>query len=301
MYTEHFKLREKPFSLIPAADAVYFSPGHRAAFNMLEFGLHESVGITLITGEVGSGKTTLVRHLLRRIDYQELTIGLISTTHQTYGSLLKWIVNAFRLNMRSTDEGVLLETIYDFLLREYANGKRTVVIIDEAQNTEIADLETLRLLTNINADGQQLLQIVVVGQPELLDKFQDPRMSQLAQRVSAEYNLGALSSNETMSYVHYRLQHVGGRPEIFDTGALLAVYYYSGGIPRIINTLCDGALVFAYGHNSEGVGLNTVLEVVKSKQIGGIHRPGIDSNPDREAVRASVQNIRGIDMLKLVG
>jgi type II secretory pathway predicted ATPase ExeA len=301
MYTEHFGLDDKPFSLIPAADSVYFSPEHRAAFNMLEFGLHESVGITLITGEVGSGKTTLVRHLLRRVDYDALTIGLISTTHRAFGSLLKWIVNAFRLETPSNDEGALLQVIQDFLLQEYAAGRRTVVIIDEAQNTDVADLESLRLLTNINADGQQLLQIVVVGQPELLQKFQDPRMSQLAQRVSAEYNLGPLSTIETMSYVHYRLGKVGGRQDIFDTAALLAVYYYSGGLPRIINTLCDGALVFAYGQNQREVSLETMLEVVKSKQIGGIHRPGIDTTPDREAVRADMKRIRGVDMLDLVG
>jgi general secretion pathway protein A len=301
MYTEHFGLTGKPFSLIPEADGVYFSPGHRAAFNTLEFGLHEQVGITLITGEVGSGKTTLVRHLLRRINYDQLTIGLISTTHRSFGSLLKWIVNAFRLEIASDDEGQLLQIIQDFLLSEYAAGRRTVVIIDEAQNTDIADLETLRLLSNINADAQQLLQIIVVGQPELLEKFQDPRMSQLAQRVSAEYNLGSLSTLETIIYVEYRLDMVGAGHNIFDVAAVLAVYYYSGGLPRIINTLCDGALVFAYGQNLDKVNLETMLEVVKSKQIGGIHRPGISSNPDREAVRADMKNVRGVDMLDLVG
>ena len=301
MYTEHFGLAAKPFSLIPEADSVYFSPTHLAAFNMLEFGLHEQVGITVITGEVGSGKTTLVRHLLRRIDYDQLTLGLISTTHRSFGSLLKWIVDAFRLDVPNDDAGMLLQTIQEFLLREYAAGKRTVIVIDEAQNTDIADLETLRLLTNINADGQQLLQIIVVGQPGLRDKFHDPSMSQLAQRVSAEYNLQPLSTIETMSYVNYRIGQVGGKKNIFDTAALLAVYYYSGGLPRIINTLCDGALVFAYGQNLQAVNLETMLEVVKSKQIGGIHRPGIESNPNREAVRDDMKVVRGIDMLDLVG
>ena len=299
MYTKFFGLQEKPFSLIPDGDAIFFSSGHLAAFTMLEFGLLEQVGITVITGEVGAGKTTLIRHLLSRIDYDQLTVGLIGTAHSSYGTLLKWIINAFRISIDSEDEGVLLQSLQQFLIEQYGSGKRTVVIVDEAQNMSAQDLESLRLLTNINADKNQLLQIILAGQPELLDKFYETGMSQLAQRVSAEYNLVPLDLFETMSYVHSRVESVGGARDLFDTASLLAVFYFSGGIPRIINTLCDGALVFAYGQQKETVSLDIVMDVVRTKQIGGIHRPGIEC-PAREAVRADVKALNGVDLLALV-
>jgi general secretion pathway protein A len=300
MYTNFFGLKEKPFSLIPGSDSIYFSPGHLAAFSMLEFGLLEQVGITVITGEVGAGKTTLIRHLLGRINYDQLTVGLISTTHSTYGTLLKWIISAFRIETDSNDEGALLQALQDFLIDQYSKGKRTVVIVDEAQNMTTQDLESLRLLTNINADKNQLLQVILAGQPELQDKFHEPGMSQLAQRVSAEYNLVPLNLFETMSYVQYRIESVGGSRKLFDTASLLAVFYFSGGIPRILNTLCDGALVVAYGQQKDTVNLDIVMEVVRSKQIGGIHRAGIDM-ADREAVRADIKAMTGVDLREIVG
>lgn len=300
MYESYFGLHEKPFSLIPDGESIYFSPEHRAAFNMLEFGLLEQVGITVVTGEVGAGKTTLIRHLLSRIDYDELTVGLIGTAHSVYGTLLRWIASAFRIPVESDDEGAILQTLQDFLIEQYANGKRTVVIVDEAQNMSSQDLESLRLITNINADKNQLLQVILVGQPELLKRFYEPGMSQLAQRVSAEYNLTPLSLSETMSYVRYRVSAAGGASELFEINALLAIFYFSGGIPRIINTLCDGSLVFAYGMGSKTVNLDTVLAVVKTKQIGGIHREGISSDPARETVRADIKMMVGVDLMDSV-
>lgn len=299
MYTEFFGLREKPFSLIPDGDTIFFSSGHKAAFAMLEFGLLEQVGITVITGEVGAGKTTLIRHLLRRIDYDQLSVGLVGTAHSSYGTLLKWIVNAFRIDVNSNDEGVLLHSLQEFLIEQYANGKRTVVIVDEAQNMSVEDLESLRLLTNINADKNQLLQVVLAGQPELLDKFYEPGMSQLAQRVSAEYNLVPLGLFDTISYVHYRVESVGGASSLFDSTSLLAIYYFSGGIPRIINTLCDSALVYSYGQQKKSVDLEVVKDVVQAKQIGGIHRQGMD-DPERESARADIEAMSGFDLRELI-
>jgi general secretion pathway protein A len=299
MYTSYFHLREKPFSLIPDRDAIFFSPGHMAAFSTMEFGLLEQVGITVITGEVGAGKTTLVRHLLSRINYNQRTVGLVGTAHSSYGTLLKWIISAFRIQVESQDESVLLQVLQDFLVEQFANGKRTVVIVDEAQNMSAQDLESLRLLTNINSDKNQLLQIVLVGQPELLEKFYQPGMSQLAQRVSAECHLAPLDLLQTMDYVRHRVHSAGGQNNLFDVSSLMGVYYYSGGIPRIINTLCDGGLVFAYGQSKEAVDLNIILDVVRAKQIGGIHRAGMD-DPGRESVRADVKMLKGVDLMDLV-
>lgn len=300
MYLSFFGLNEKPFSLIPDAEGVYFSKCHLEAYNMLEFGLLEQVGITVITGEVGSGKTTLLRHLLSRTDYDELQVGLISTPHSTYGSLLKWIVSAFRIEVDDLDEGYLLQRVQDFLIDQCAAGKRTLVIVDEAQNMTTQDLESLRLLTNINADKNQLLQVILIGQPELLDKFYDPAMSQLAQRVSAEYRLVPLNLLETMSYVRFRVESAGGASELFDTPSLMAVFFYSGGIPRIINTICDGALVLAYGLDKNSINLDIILRVIRGKQIGGIHRPGIDTDAARQSVREDVKKMQSIDLADLV-
>lgn len=300
MYTNFFGLREKPFSLIPDSESIFFSRGHLEAFNMLEFGLLEQVGITLITGQVGSGKTTLVRHLLSRANYEQITVGLISTPHNAYGTLLRWIMNAFRIPLEGDDEGLMLQTLQDFLIDQCAQGKRTLVIVDEAQNMSKGDLESLRLLTNINADKNQLLQVILVGQPELLEQFYDPSMSQLAQRVSAEYCLTPLNLLETMSYISHRIEAAGGPPDLFDITSMMTVYYYSGGIPRIVNTLCDGAMVLAYGLGKHSIDINIILSVVKAKQIGGIHRSGIDTDPERETVRAEVKSSNKIDLLDLV-
>jgi general secretion pathway protein A len=300
MYTRYFGLSRKPFSLIPGGDDIFFSPGHLATFSMLEFGLLEQVGITVITGEVGAGKTTLVRHLLGRIDYSQLTVGLIGTAHKSYGTLLKWIITAFRIDVESSDESILLQTLQEFLIEQYAAGKRTVVIVDEAQNMSKEDLESLRLLTNINADRNQLLQIILVGQPELLGMFHDPTMSQLAQRVSAECHLGPLNLLQTMQYIRYRIDAAGGAGNLFDVISIMGIYYFSGGIPRIVNTLCDGALVFAYGQGKKAVDLDIVLDVVRAKQLGGVHRPGIDTDAERQNVREDILGHMGVDLMDLV-
>ena len=300
MYEEHFGLREKPFSLIPDADSVYFSEGHLSAFTMLEYGLLESVGITLITGAVGAGKTTLIRHLLRRIDDSSLNIGLVNTTHTSYGSLLRWIVDAFGVETDGGDEGQMLQALRCSLEESHEKGRRSVVIVDEAQNIVDDDLESLRLLTNLNSDKRQLLQIVLVGQPELLASFYNPTMSQLAQRVSAEYHLEPLSLSDTIRYVRHRMTAVGGGKDVFDANALIAVYFYSGGIPRVINTLCDTGLVYAYAMSAKTVSIELIMGVVKNKQIGGILREGIHSDEARLSACAHIKKQLGIDLLDAV-
>ena len=299
MYKKHFGLREKPFSLIPDPDYLYLSPEHKAGLAMLEYGLLEQSGITVITGDVGAGKTTLIRYLLRTVDYNELTVGYITNTHHSFGDLMHWVASAYDIPHADKDRVTLYRDLQDFFIREYAAGKRVVLVVDEAQNIGPDALEELRLLSNINADKDQLIQIILVGQPELFDILKRPELAQIAQRVSAEYHIKPLDSNETVQYVRHRIMVAGGSRFVFDIFAILAIFYFSGGVPRLINTLCDYALVHAYAKGKDVVDVETAMEVVAGKRIGGVHRFTKDS-PDREHARQTVQQLTGVDLAEVI-
>ncbi|OUS12722.1 hypothetical protein A9Q89_04790 [Gammaproteobacteria bacterium 53_120_T64] len=298
MYCKHFGLTEKPFSLIPDPDYLYFSPRHRSAFTMLEYGLMEQNGITVITGEVGSGKTTLTRLLLKRINYAELTVGLINNAHGSFDDLLEWVGTAFDIPTEGLSRVALYREIQNFLIEEFSKGKRVVLIVDEAQNVEEKALEELRLLTNINADKNQLVQIVLVGQPELLDVLCKPTLRQLAQRVSSEHHLQALNYKETVGYIRHRLTVAGVERLLFEQAALMVIYYCSGGIPRLINTLCDYALVLTYGADQQKVSLEMAMATIEGKRIGGVDRHR-KPHPEMVKVRAAIKRGWGIDIAQL--
>jgi len=302
MYLAHFGLKEKPFSINPDPDFLYFSSKHKAALAMLEYGVFEQSGITVITGEVGAGKTTLIRHLLRRIPYDELTVGLISNVHQSLGALLQWVALALDLDVDLEHVGNLqtFRRVQDYLVQEYAAGRRVVLIIDEAQNMDRTNLEELRMLTNINADKDQLLQIVLVGQPQLFSLLADESMTQIAQRVTAEYHLKPLDRSETDGYIRSRLQMAGSANQnLFTSQAMGVIYYFSGGIPRLINTLCDHALVLGYAGNMHYVDFSTALETVRDKRIGGVRR-FCDPIQDAEQTRRLLMVSTGVDIDKAV-
>ena len=306
MYREHYGLRDKPFSLIPDPTYLHMSDKHKTAYSLLEYGLHEQTGITVITGEVGSGKTTLIRHLLSQIDQSQLTIGLINNTHAGLGDLTQWIALAFDLphqtnNQEPKDKVTLFREIQEHLISEWSNGKRAVLIVDEAQNMDAQTLEELRLFTNINADGYQLLQIILCGQPELRDVLKLPELAQIAQRVAVEYHIEPLGWQETANYIRHRLSKAslpGGEKtaaRIFDSVAMAAIFYFSGGVPRLINTLCDFALVHGYALGLKTINYKVALEVIKGRQIGGVNR-FTESNPQLRLVRERVKEAVGIDL-----
>ena len=298
MYKKHFGLREKPFSLIPDPDYLYLSPEHKAGLAMLEYGLLEQSGITVITGDVGAGKTTLIRYLLRTVDYNELTVGYITNTHHPFGDLMHWVASAYDIPHADKDRVTLYRDLQDFFIREYAAGKRVVLVVDEAQNIGPDALEELRLLSNINADKDQLIQTILVGQPELFDILKRPELAQIAQRVSAEYHIKPLDSNETVQYVRHRIMVAGGSRFVFDIFAILAIFYFSGGVPRLINTLCDYALVHAYAKGKDVVDVETAMEVVAGKRIGAVYRTTA-TNPDREKARQTVKQFTGVDLAEV--
>lgn len=269
MYESFYNFKEKPFSLTPDPGFLYLGKQHREGLTMLEYGLEVHGGITVFTGEVGSGKTTLVRKILEIMD-ERLTVGTITNTQPQFGEFLKWVLLAFGLDYRITDKVELYQTFFDFVVEQYAKNRRTVLIIDEAQNLDLETLEELRMLYNMNLDKDQVLQLFLVGQPELLEKLQGPELRQFAQRISVHYHLKPMQLEETRNYIRHRVRVAGGNPEIFHVTACGAIHYHTGGIPRLINTVCETALVFGFAEGRKRIDSETILNVIKDKQRSGL-------------------------------
>ena len=269
MYEAFFGFSERPFSLLPDPEFLYLGDTHSTAYTMLEYSLLSNAGFTVVTGEIGSGKTTLVRHLLNQLD-EGVTVGLISNTHRSFGGLLQWILMAYGLEYRSMEKAELYETFVNFVIQEYAKGQRTILIVDEAQNMDPDSLEDLRLMSNINADKDQLFQLILVGQPGLRQKLKDAALVQFAHRIAVDYHLEPLSADETSRYIAHRLSVAGGVQDLFEPEACKLLHKYSGGIPRLVNLLCDAALAYAFGSQERHVSTTLVEEVVKDKSKGGL-------------------------------
>lgn len=271
MYKKFYGLNEKPFSLIPDPTFLYMTKGHTMAFNMLEYSLtNDSAGICVISGEIGSGKTTLIRRLLGTIE-QDFTTGLITNTSSEFGNLLQWVSMAFSLDYKNKEPIELYDNFINFTIEQYASGKRTVLIIDEAQNLSYKALEELRMLSNINADKYQVFQLILVGQPELREMLNVERLKQLHQRITVSYHLKELNQQDSCTYIRHRLKTAGGDPELFSDAACRAVWAYSKGIPRVINTLCDTALVYAFAEQKEKVDIHLISEVIADRNASGFH------------------------------
>jgi len=264
MYEAFYQLREKPFSILPDPDLIYWGKMHSMAFTMLEFGVMNNAGFTVITGEIGSGKTTLVRHLLKKIS-PTITVGLISNSPQGRQELLQWILMSLGQPFEG-DYPNLFKHLQDYLYGQYANGRRTVLIIDEAQNLEPEALEHLRMLSNINADKFQILQLILVGQPQLRDLLLAPSLHQFAQRISSDFHLRPLDEREVANYIAFRLQAVGSPRMLFTQEACALISSASGGIPRMINVLCDTALVYGFANDKKVISDQLVRDVIADKQ-----------------------------------
>ena len=269
MYKHFYGLREKPFSLLPDPEFLYPSNKHRMAMTLLEYGLVNQTSFSVITGGIGTGKTTLIRHLLNQLD-RNVSVGLITNTHSSFGELLQWVLMAFNLEYSGKDKVSMYQTFFDFLIREYAKNRRTVLIVDEAQNMAPETLEELRMLSNINTDKDQVLQVFLVGQMGLRDTLRRPELEQFAQRIAVDYHLEGLSSTETREYIHHRLDVAGGNTAIFEDAACEAIHRHSGGVPRLINLLCDTCLVYGYAEGSQHITAALANDVAHEKQKGGI-------------------------------
>jgi len=203
---------------------------------------------------------------------------------------------AFDLDCQKKEKTEIYRCFVEFLVSEYAANRRTVLIIDEAQNLSIETLEELRMLTNINADKQNVLQLVLVGQPELLETMRRPELHQLAQRVLVDYHIGPLSGQETLDYIRHRIEVSGGKINLIDSYACAAVYYHSGGIPRLINILCDYALTYGFADSKEHIDLALMLEVIRDKRKGGIFPLRQHENEEADELRNEIKKTINIDI-----
>ena len=293
MYESFYGFKEKPFSLLPDPGFLYLSEKHSMAKAMLEYGLMNQAGFTVITGEIGAGKTTMVRQLISQIEMDEdITVGLVSNTHKSFGELLQWVLLAFDLDYRGKEKVELYHTFADFIAREYNQGHRVVLIIDEAQNLSPEALEELRMLSNINADKDQLLQLMLIGQPGLRDMLRCPELEQFAQRIAIDFHLKTLDLQETCEYIRHRLSVAGGDPNIFEAAACVAVYYYTRGTPRLINVLCDTALVCGFAEQRDRIDADLIHDVVRDKTIGGILPPSEEQVGFASDVVLDMQSIK---------
>lgn len=263
MYESYFRLRGKPFQLNPDPAFFFGSRGHKRAMAYLEYGLHQSEGFIVITGEIGAGKTTIVRSLLEQLDPARVVAANLVSTQIDANDMLRMVAAAFGVPSRSLDKAGLLLALETFLVSVAADGRRALLVVDEAQNLTPAAVEELRMLSNFQLEDHALLQSFLVGQPEFRDIMQSGAMQQLRQRVIASYHLGPLDAQETRAYIEHRLVRVGwNRDPDFEPGAFTAIYGFTAGIPRRINTLCDRLLLGAYLAERHMIAEADVREVI---------------------------------------
>jgi general secretion pathway protein A len=264
MYERHFGFKSKPFALTPDPAFLYLSRQHAMAMTMLEYGLESQAAFSLLTGDIGSGKTTLVRRLLRGLGDQ-VAVGLISNTHDRFRSIHGWALSALGIAPADDSDIAKYEALVDSFIREYGNGRRTLLIFDEAQNLSVEVLEELRLLSNVNSEKDLVLQILLVGQPELRAKLSCPELRQFVQRISVDFHLRPLDRNETHAYIRHRLTVAGGNPGVFLPEAIEFVHARTGGIPRLLNQLCDFALVYAFAEGRMSIDVDLIAQVVRER------------------------------------
>lgn len=262
MYESFFKLRSKPFDLLPDPRFIYLSKSHKKALTYLDYGIRERSGFILLTGEVGSGKTTLIRDLLDK-RYEHVVLSKIFNTRVTSDQLLAMINDDFGLPVQGKDKVTLIRDLNGFLIEQYAAGNFPILIIDEAQNLSPELLEEVRMISNLEASDSKLLQIILVGQPELRTILSAPELRQLRQRININCHLQALSREETEFYITHRLDVAGNASAVhFEPESLDAIFRYSRGIPRLINIICDFLLFLAFAEETTSLTVEMVNDVI---------------------------------------
>ncbi len=270
MYEKFYGLQEKPFSILPDPSFLYMSRVHNRALVLLRYSLVSGQGFTVLSGEIGSGKTTLINKLVEDLD-DEVKVGVLAFTQTGSTDILEWVAMTFGLDYHGKTEAELYETFLRYLIQEYAAGRKVVLIVDEAQNMGVAGLEKLRMLSNVNARKEYLLHMILVGQPELRSLIKAPQLKQLLQRVAVAYHLDAMSDQEARQYVRHRIERAGGDPAIFSEQAVRLLLAAADGVPRVINALFDLALVYGYSAERKPVDVRIARSVLEDRVKMGLH------------------------------
>lgn len=269
MYEAFYGLKENPFSIQPDPEYLFMGKRHSMAYAMLEYSIRNKAGFAVISGDIGCGKTTLIRKLLEDLG-ENTCIGLVYNTHQDIANLLEWIMLSFGQPYANLSQVQLYDAFQQFLIGQYGAGKRVLLIVDEAQNLHPAALESLRMLSNINADKHQLLQMILVGQPQLKDLLRRPDLQQFAQRVSAHVFITPLEQQEVAGYISHRLKVSGRTERLFSEDAIKRIAKASRGIPRTINILCDMVLVYGFSGELQSIDVDVVDEVLRDQETFGV-------------------------------
>lgn len=264
MYEKFYGLKGNPFSIQPDPDYLFFGRRHTYAYAMMEYGIRDKAGFIVISGDIGCGKTTLVRHLLNNLS-SNLTVGLVYNTHRDIADLLEWIMLAFGLPYEGKSKVALYDAFQRFLIEQYGLGKSVLLIIDEAQNINPDALESLRMLSNINADKHQLLQIMLVGQPQLKELLSRPELLQFAQRIAVDFHIKPIETEDVQHYIQHRLLVAGRETPLFTPDACAKIAATTKGIPRRMNVLCNTALVYGFSSEAELINANIIEEVLSDK------------------------------------
>jgi putative secretion ATPase (PEP-CTERM system associated) len=299
MYEAFYGLTGKPFQLNPDPEFYFGSKGHKRAFAYLQYGIHQSEGFIVITGEIGAGKTTIVRSLFEQIDRSALVAAQLVSTQLDAEDMLRSVAVAFGLPVKSLDKAMLLASLEAFLCQLAVENKRALLVIDEAQNLTPRAVEELRMLSNFQLGDKALMQSFLIGQPELRVMMQGPRMQQLRQRVIASYHLGPLDRGETQAYIEHRLTHVGWQNDpAFEPQAFEVIHQLTGGIPRRINTLCNRLLLsgfLAEKHLLDGNDVRAIAREIDEELGPAAVVPGstgaIESTPPVPAVASALHPV----------
>jgi len=266
MYVKHFQLKELPFRLSPDPAFIYLSQIHSRAKAYMESTIWFTDGFVVITGEIGSGKTTLIETFLKEIE-QDVVVAQINQTQVSPTEFLQSVLAQFGFSPFRMRKAELLATLNNFLIEQYANGRKVLLIVDEAQNLSNKVLEEVRLLSGVETTKEKVLRIILVGQPELNSKLDSPELAQLKQRVRLRFHLTPLSEDDQASYVLHRLEVAGaGGREIFEPATFPVIFRYTGGIPRLTNTLCDTALLAAFAQDRTQVSLDDLRSAIEELQ-----------------------------------
>jgi general secretion pathway protein A len=284
MYEKFYGFSEKPFNTTPDSKFFFPSSKHTDALNSLIYAINERKGFVVITGEIGAGKTTVTRALLNKLDLNTKA-ALITNSHITQKELIAQILEELEVGYAPGGKQKLLSQLNNYLVRQLAQDINVVLIIDEAQNLTPKVLEEVRMLSNLETEKEKLIQIILIGQPQLKTKLQNPKSEQFKQRIAVYYHISPLNLEETKTYILHRLKLVSSNGlNIFSPKAIEALHYYSGGIPRTINLICDSALLSGYASDTKEITEKIIYEAVKERTL--------DNNPIDEDVSLAKEKIR---------